>query len=111
MMKALIAALTFLAASGARAAEPLLPIANPSLYESRGTISSVDSASGTLMIGGKRYKANANTVIFIDDGRGNVRKALKLADIPPNVPVSFSAGEDGRVTQIYVGSGIQPFRP
>lgn len=110
-MKALIAGLMCLATGGAYAAEALLPIANPSLYESRGTISSVDSASGTLMIGGKRYKANANTVIFIDDGRGNVRKALKLADIPPNVPVSFSAGEDGQVTQIYVGSGIQPFRP
>jgi hypothetical protein len=111
-MKALIAALLCLATTGgAYAAEPLSPIANPSLYESRGTVGNVDSASGTLMIGGKRYKANANTVIFIDDGRGNVRKALKLADIPPNVPVSFSAGEDGQVTQIYVGSGIQPFRP
>lgn len=110
-MKALIAVLLCVTAGSANAAEPLSPIANPSLYESRGTVGSVDSASGTLMIGGKRYKANANTVIFIDDGRGNVRKALKLADIPPNVPVSFSAGEDGQVTQIYVGSGIQPFRP
>ncbi len=111
-MKALIAALLCLATTGgAYAAEPLSPVANPSLYESRGTVGGVDSASGTLMIGGKRYKANANTVIFIDDGRGNVRKALKLADIPPNVPVSFSAGEDGQVTQIYVGGGIQPFRP
>lgn len=110
-MKALIAGLMCLATGGAYAAEPLSPIANPSLYESRGTVGAVDSASGTLMIGGKRYKANANTVIFIDDGRGNVRKALKLTDIPPNVPVSFSAGEDGQVTQIYVGSGIQPYRP
>lgn len=110
-MKSLMAGLICLATGGAYAAEPLSPIANPSLYESRGTVGAVDSASGTLMIGGKRYKANANTVIFIDDGRGNVRKALKLADIPPNVPVSFSAGEDGQVTQIYIGSGIQPFRP
>ncbi len=110
-MRALIAALLCAVANGAHAAEPLSPIANPSLYESRGTVGNVDSASGTLMIGGKRYKANANTVIFMDDGRGNVRKVLKLADIPPNVPVSFSAGEDGQVTQIYVGSGIQPFRP
>ncbi|MDY0057447.1 MAG: hypothetical protein RBS46_14225 [Methyloversatilis sp.] len=110
-MKALITGLLCAAAIGAQAAEPLSPIANPSLYESLGTVGHVDSASGTLMIGGKRYRANANTVIFINDGRGNVRKVLKLADIPPNVPVSFSAGQDGQVTQIYVGSGIQPFRP
>ena len=60
-MKALIAGLMCVA-GGACAAEPLSPIANPSLYESRGTVGAVDSASGTLMIGGKRYKANAMTV-------------------------------------------------
>ena len=100
-----------LAAWPALAAEPLSPIANPSLYEEQGLAGQVDSATGSVSIGGKRYRVNARTVIFIDDGRGNVRRAAKVTDIPANAPVRYSTGADGSVTQIYAGGGIQPYRP
>ena len=106
----LLAACVF-AAWTAWAAEPLSPIANPSLYEEQGIAGQVDSATGAISIGGKRYRVNARTVIFLDDGRGNVRRAAKVTDIPPNAPVRFSTGADGSVTQIHVGGGIQPYRP
>lgn len=93
----------------AHAAEPLLPLRNPSLYETQGVVTSVDAATGALMIDGRRYTANANTVVFIDDGRGNARRLNRYADIPPNSVISYSAGADGTVTQIRIGNGIQPF--
>lgn len=94
----------------AGAAEPLHPLTNPSLYEQRGVVSSVDTATGAMTIGGKRYKGNARTLIFIADGNGRVRKGLTLADIPPETSVSFATGADGTVTQIFVGGLIQPPR-
>ncbi len=97
---------TFSAA--AHAAEPLHPLLNPSLYEQRGVVGSVDTASGAVMIGGKRHKANANTVIFIADAQGRLRKGLTLADIPTGVPVSYATGNDGTITQIFVGNGLMP---
>lgn len=102
----------FLAAThaSAGAAEPLHPLTNPSLYEQRGVISNVDTATGAMTIGGTRYKGNARTLIFIADGSGRVRKGLTLADIPPNTPVSFATSADGTVTQIFVGGMIQPPR-
>jgi hypothetical protein len=101
----------FAAAHGAAgAAEPLHPLTNPSLYEQRGVVSNIDTATGAMTIGGKRYKGNARTLIFIADGNGRVRKGLTLADIPPETPVSFATGADGTVTQIFVGGLIQPPR-
>jgi hypothetical protein len=102
----------FLAAAhaSAGAAEPLHPLTNPSLYEQRGVVSNIDTATGAMTIGGKRYKGNARTLIFIADGNGRVRKGLTLADIPPNTPVSFATSADGSVTQIFVGGMIQPPR-
>lgn len=94
----------------AGAAEPLHPLTNPSLYEQRGVISKVDTATGAMTISGKRYKGNARTLIFIADGNGRVRKGLTLADIPSETPVSFATGADGTVTQIFVGGLIQPPR-
>jgi hypothetical protein len=88
------------------AAEPLHPLSNPSLYEEQGYVSSIDTATGAMMINGKRYKGNANTVIFIVDKQGRLVKGRTLADIPANTPVSFAAGADGTVTQVLVGSGI-----
>ena len=90
------------------AAEPLNPMSSPSLYEQQGTVSSIDTATGAMSIGGKRYKGNANTVIFIADGDGRVRKGTTLADIPAHSPVSFSSSSDGTVTQILIGNGIRP---
>lgn len=111
MKKTRLLAAYMLVASPAWAAEPLSPMANPSLYEEQGIAGQVDSATGAISIGGKRYRVNARTVIFLDDGRGNVRRAAKVTDIPANAPVRFSTGADGSVTQIYVGGGIQPYRP
>ncbi len=93
------------------AAEPLSPLANPSLYEQRGAVGNIDTATGAVTIGGKRYRANARTVIFIADGQGRMRKGNTIADIPANATVSFAAGADGTLTQIYVGGGVLPVRP
>ncbi len=102
----------WMAAPACMGAEPLSPLANPSLYEERGIATHVDATAGAITIGGKRYRVNARTAVFIDDGRGNARRAMKLADIPANSSVSFSTSADGSVTQIHVGgSGIQPYRP
>ncbi|HEY9193757.1 MAG TPA: hypothetical protein VIO81_12865 [Methyloversatilis sp.] len=94
-----------------RAAEPLSPLANPSLYEQRGIVGNIDTATGSMNIGGKRYRANARTVIFITDAQGRIRKGNTIADIPANATVSFAAGADGTLTQVYVGGGILPLRP
>lgn len=99
------------ASAAVPAAEPLSPLANPSLYEQRGAVGNVDTATGSLTIGGKRYRANARTVIFIADGQGRIRKGNTIADIPANASASFAAGADGTLTQIYVGGGILPVRP
>lgn len=102
----------WLIASASMGAEPLSPLANPSLYEERGIATHIDATAGAITIGGKRYRVNARTAVFIDDGRGNARRALKISDIPANASVSFSTAADGSVTQIHVGgSGIQPYRP
>jgi len=90
------------------AAEPLHPLSNPSLYEQQGYVSSIDTATGAMTINGKRYKGNANTVIFIVDKQGRLGKGLTLADIPVNTPVSFATSADGTVTQVMVGNGIMP---
>lgn len=108
--RALICLLSAAAQGVAAAAEPLHPLTNPSLYEQRGVISKVDTATGAMTIGGTRYKGNARTLIFIADRNGRVRKGLTLADIPPETPVSFATGADGTVTQIFVGGLIQPPR-
>lgn len=91
-----------------QAAEPLHPLSNPSLYEQQGYVSSIDTATGAMTINGKRYKGNANTVIFIVDKQGRLGKGRTLADIPPNTPVSFATSADGTVTQVLVGNGIMP---
>lgn len=93
------------------AAEPLSPLANPSLYEQRGAVGNIDTATGSMTIGGKRYRVNARTVIFITDAQGRVRKGNTIADIPANATVSYAAGADGTLTQVYVSGGIQPLRP
>jgi hypothetical protein len=93
------------------AAEPLSPIANPSLYEQRGAVGNVDTATGSVTIGGKRYRANARTVIFITDAQGRIRKGNTIADIPANAVASFAAGADGMLTQVYIGGGVLPVRP
>ncbi|WP_374340772.1 hypothetical protein [Methyloversatilis sp.] len=93
------------------AAEPLSPLGSPSLYENPGVVGSIDTASGAIMINGQRYKANAKTLIYGLDSNGRSRRLLKLADIPANSAVSFSAGADGTITQIRIGTGIQPYRP
>jgi hypothetical protein len=101
----------FTAAHGtAGAAEPLHPLMNPSLYEQQGVVGKLDTTTGAMTIGGKRYKGNARTLIFIADGNGRVRKGVTLADIPPDAPVSFATDADGTVTQIFVGGLIQPPR-
>jgi len=90
------------------AAEPLHPLSNPSLYEQQGYVSNIDTATGAMTINGKRYKGNANTVIFIVDKQGRLGKGRTLADIPANTRVSFATSADGTVTQVLVGNGIMP---
>lgn len=111
MKTGVLGALGVVLAGQVLAAEPLVPIRNPSLYENQGVVASVDAAGGAIMIDGKRYKANANTVVFVEDGRGPARRLTRFSDIPANSVISFSAGDDGTVTQIRVGNGIQPYRP
>jgi hypothetical protein len=91
-----------------QAAEPLHPLANPSLYEQQGYLSHVNTATGAVTISGKIYRANARTIVFIADGKGGMRKGLTLADIPENVEVSFATGADGTITQIFAGSLLLP---
>jgi hypothetical protein len=109
-LRAALAALFAALAAPAHAAEPLHPLANPSLYEERGVVGGIDTAAGALTIGNKRYKTNARTVIFIADGDGRIRKGLTLADIPPGAAVSFATGADGTVTQVFVGNALMPVR-
>ncbi|WP_439536807.1 hypothetical protein [Methyloversatilis sp.] len=103
---AIAASLCAAAALPLNAAEPLHPLSNPSLYEQQGYVNSIDTATGAMTIGGKRYKGNANTVIFLIDKQGRLTKGRSLADIPANTPVSFATGADGTVTQVMVGNGI-----
>jgi hypothetical protein len=91
-----------------QAAEPLHPLANPSLYEQQGHLSRVNTATGAVTISGKVYRANARTIVFIANGKGGMRKGLTLADIPENVEVSFATGADGTITQIFAGSLLLP---